>query len=64
MKLFVWRNVYCDHTPGMAWAIAEDSERARELITNAAGYVCADLAHRPEVYDLSEEAVGVSQGGG
>jgi len=33
MKLYVWRGVFRDYTSGMAFAIAEDAEQARKLIS-------------------------------
>jgi len=32
MKLFVWENVLCDYTCGLAVVFAEDETQARELM--------------------------------
>jgi hypothetical protein len=32
MKLFVWKDVFCDYTCGIAFAVAKNKEEAIELI--------------------------------
>jgi hypothetical protein len=54
MKLYVWHNVFCDYTCGIAFAMAESAEEARRLIReNAEDWEDIDgaLADEPEVYD-------------
>lgn len=54
-KLFVWQDVFCDWTSGLAFAIAQDAEEARRVITAQMGYkeVPGDLAKPPEVFELT-----------
>ena len=72
MKLFVWRDVLCDYTCGIAFAMAETEERARKLIAKGfaedteiesfAGWALRAIADTdPDVYD---EAYGTAITGG
>jgi len=36
LKLFVWNEVYCDYTCGVAFALAETKEQAEQLLLDAA----------------------------
>ncbi len=62
LKLYVWENVFGDHTPGAAWALAYSVAQARQLIANK--YVIREAAlkelrgrptvrHRPVGYMIS-----------
>lgn len=55
LRLYVWRNVFYDYTPGIAFAIAKSPQHARELIAEGSGYgletVQQELAAEPDVYD-------------
>ena len=69
MKLYVWRDVLRDYTPGIAFAIAGSPDEARGLIirtvTDDVGYCNgSDFAADPEVHDLSEPFAGFVHGGG
>ena len=37
-KLFVWEDVLCDYTSGMAFAIAPDLETALKILNEKAGF--------------------------
>lgn len=56
MKLYVWKNVLADWTDGIAIALANSPEEARQLIVaemKADGYAeryASDLDGPPEVY--------------
>lgn len=56
LRLYVWRNVFYDYTPGIAFALAKSPDHARELIAvglSGVGLeaVKRELAGEPEVYD-------------
>jgi hypothetical protein len=51
LKLYVWRDVYTDYTPGVAFALAENAEQARQMIVDQVNYVDPGLAKAPEEYD-------------
>ncbi|WP_039931506.1 hypothetical protein [Thermoanaerobacter thermohydrosulfuricus] len=38
LKLFVWENVLCSYTEGIAFALAYDVEHARKLIAKKMGW--------------------------
>lgn len=38
LKLFVWENVFCSYTAGIAFALAYDVEHARKLISRKMGW--------------------------
>ena len=68
-KLYVWRDVLCDYTCGIAFAIAESPERAIELLSEIGIYdhhidgIKIDGAE-PEEVSLSEEYADYAYGGG
>lgn len=35
LKLYIWYNVLCDHTPGIAFAIASSKKEALELVAKS-----------------------------
>lgn len=54
LKLFVWEKVFQDYSHGMACALAQDAEQARELIAKKMGHLHGDLAETPRVIDAPE----------
>lgn len=63
MKLFVWDDYAPDYTSGLAFAVAENSEQARDMIADSAGYRSDSLCEKPKVYDLNELIVFQCSGG-
>ena len=57
-KLFIWRNVRCDYTPGIAFASATSKEEAIDAIHKASeewewNAYCGDLLkEEPEIREL------------
>ena len=54
LKLYVWHEVFCDFTCGIAFAMAESAEEARRLIAEGADeweHVEQELSEEPEVYE-------------
>jgi len=59
LKLFIWENVLTDYTSGIAFALAENAEQAREIIfakfekeeQYLSDTVKADLSDEPEMID-------------
>lgn len=49
MKLYVWKD-----DSHLFIALANDSEEARDIITNLCNYRPSELAERPRVYDPTE----------
>ena len=66
MKLYLWRNVLYDYTPGMAFAIASSVEEARGLLAAEPGayWGSGDLQKEPEVHELTEPFCAYVHGGG
>lgn len=60
LKLYVWEDYAPDYATGLAFAIAENEERAFELLTAIDGFLgdCGPVT----VYDISE--IAFSQSGG
>ena len=62
LKLFIWEDVLTDHTSGIAFALAESVEEAREIIfakkMEESGYIGTtfetDLASEPKVINNKE----------
>tara|TARA_R110002124_G_scaffold280086_1_gene453153 strand:+ start:1056 stop:1277 length:222 start_codon:yes stop_codon:yes gene_type:complete len=62
LKLFIWEDVLCDHSCGIAFALAKTLEDARKIIFSKsmqeAGYVSntlkTDLESEPKVVDNEE----------
>jgi hypothetical protein len=63
-KLFVWQNAFHDYTAGLAVALAENAEEARDLIRPLVGYDASDLGKRPEEFDLDKSVAFFVHGGG
>ncbi len=64
LRLYVWEDVFSDHTPGIAFALATSAKEARNLIAEDS---CnpedakKELRGRPRVFS---SAIGFAQGGG
>ncbi len=56
LKLFIWRGVLIDYTPGIAFAMAHTADEAREKIIETAkkdgvaDWVTDDIKAEPEVH--------------
>lgn len=64
LKLFVWTEVDCDWTCGIAFALAETAEEAREILRKMLsphGRTWQEIDAEPEVF---ENKVGFAIGGG
>jgi len=72
MKLYVWKGVLCDYTCGIAFAIAESPEEARQAVIDGfesdKGYIAdillTDLKGKYEVYPVDEPVGFAIWGGG
>lgn len=56
LKLFVWKNVRQDYTPGIAFALAENVQQAKEMIKkNSEDWEWRsyswELEKEPEIYE-------------
>jgi len=54
LKLFVWEDVLSDFTSGIAFAIAETEQEAREILLNKESCLASDASfngHKPKVYN-------------
>ena len=54
LKLYVWENVLTDWNSGIAFAYAENSEEARQLILKKLGYTHEDLSKSPRLIEQKE----------
>jgi hypothetical protein len=54
LKLYVWEDVLCDYTTGVAFALAGSPEEARELIFKKLGYKDEDLCISPRCVEKEE----------
>ena len=71
MKLYVWEGAFTDYTSGIAVALANTADEAREAIVKEYNdvnekYVREELAVRPDVYRMDRKkpvAFTVSGGG-
>lgn len=64
MRLYLWRDVLCDYTPGMAFGVASSKENAIEIISDH-DYVRRELLEKePEVYELGTPVGAYVEGGG
>jgi hypothetical protein len=67
MKLFIWKNVLCDYTSGVVFALAKDVEQARQIVLKnldelpLTGTVKQAMSEEPEVH---EEPYGFALWGG
>ena len=68
MKLFIWREVFCDYTCGIAFAIAKNKEEAMELILMDSGlrenHIGEFQGNEPEIHNLNEPFGTYVFGGG
>ena len=64
LKLYVWEDYATDYTTGLAFAIAEDSDQARQMIEDKNGYRDVSLAESPEVFPLDSPIAFQVTGGG
>ena len=67
LRLYLWRDVLCDYTCGMAFAVAASADEARGIIVREDGiYTSAgnDFASDPEVHELTEPFCAFVYGGG
>lgn len=68
MQLYVWTDVFRDWTGGLAFAVAESADKAREQIAQKMGYArdsraMLDLAVEPQIFNCkSPVAFGVVGG--
>ena len=61
LRLFVWEDVLRDYSTGIAFAYAENSEQARQLVLKKLGYDHPDLCGIPREVT---EAEGFAKYGG
>jgi len=54
LKLFIWEDVLTDYSNGIMFALAEDSEEARDLIEQKMGFRSDDLAAKPKIVTEKE----------
>jgi len=56
MKLYIWKEVLCDYTCGIAFAMANSLEEAKQVIRDSVDeYYCVDdtvFYKEPEVYEI------------
>ena len=65
MKLYLWHDVLCDYTAGMAFAVAHSVEEARGLLVASEAYWgSSDLKSDPEVHELDQPFCAYVHGGG
>lgn len=68
MKLYVWDDVFCDWTCGMAFAVASSKEEAIKIIANGQAPYREELqAIEPSVYKVEGRKTPIgfySAGGG
>jgi hypothetical protein len=62
LKLYVWTDVLCDYTCGVAFALASSVEEARQLVTDSLGYERGDFEREPDV--ITDAAYGLAVWGG
>lgn len=67
MKLFIWRDIRCDYTCGIGFAMARNIEEAREVIKSASedwewDIYKGELMDEPEIYEIPTGA-WISGGG-
>jgi len=62
LKLYVWEDVLRDYSTGIAFAFAENSAEARQLVCKKLGYNHEDLCAEPR--EVSAKEGFVKYGGG
>lgn len=65
LRLYLWRDVLRDYSPGMAFAIASSADEARGMLIRSED-LCSgsDFAKPPEVHPLTEPFCAAMWGGG
>ena len=64
MKLFVWEDVLCDYTPGMAIVYAKNEKQAREIMAEKLpSYIADQLPFSQCIVVTQPDAFYVSGGG-
>lgn len=64
LRLYVWDECFASYTDGLAFALAHDSEEARDLIAEQFGWRPDDLAKRPKVFPVDGQPVAFAVDGG
>lgn len=69
LLLFIWRDVFTDYTPGIAFAIAHDKQEAINAIIEDAngrleGWIRDELNKEPETYSVGKVYGTHVEGGG
>lgn len=64
MKLYVWEEYAYDWSSGLAIAIAENPEQARDMIAERQGWRAEELKNSPDVYELDSPIAFAVCGGG
>ena len=64
LKMYVWHDFARDYSKGLAFAIAESADDARDAITEVHGYRSDSLAERPTEYNLDTPMAACVSGGG
>lgn len=64
LKLYVWECFAINFSCGLAFAVAENVERARVLLTQQDSDIASDLAAEPDVYELDKPIGFFVVGGG
>lgn len=62
LKLYVWEDVLSDYTSGIAFALAENSTEARQMICKELGGDHQDLCKEP--MEINEKEAFFLYGGG
>ena len=69
MKLFVWENCFCSHTPGLGVVIVENIEEAKEVLRKkmtTEGYTWLgheDIDKTPKIFNLTKPRAFFVYGG-
>ena len=71
LKLYVWEDFCSDWTPGLAFAIANSEEEAKQMVAESLGGTLYDyydtwwdLRAGPDIYDLDSPMGFAVKGGG
>lgn len=62
MKLFVWREFETDYHDGLAFALAETEEEAKELVRNGGNYSYEPQWGDVEVHPIQKYGYGITGG--
>ena len=63
-KLFVWKGFSPDYTDGLAFAVADNEEEARELVIEDIGWSPTEWGTLTVYDDLNEFSYGFAVSGG